>query len=51
MSKRLMVSFKNNANEMELYIEILRHTDKSAFIKECIQYFMKNNKRGVVDND
>lgn len=36
---------------MELYIEILRHTDKSAFIKECIQYFIKNNKRGVSGNE
>lgn len=52
MSRKIIVSFKENSTEMELYIEVLKKLDKSAFIKECIQYFMKsNNKRGVHGND
>lgn len=43
---RIQVSFKNNDKELKLYDEVMKAYDKSAFIKECIRFYLdnKNNK-------
>ena len=37
---RIQVSFKNNDNENKLYEEVMKAYDKSAFIKECIRFYL-----------
>lgn len=39
---RIQVSFKNNDNENKLYEEVMKAYDKSAFIKECIRFYLDN---------
>ena len=39
---RIQVSFKNNDNESKLYQEVMKAYDKSAFIKECIRFYLDN---------
>lgn len=39
---RIQVSFKNNDKELKLYDEVMRAYDKSAFVKECIQFYLDN---------
>lgn len=39
---RIQVSFKNNDKELKLYDEVMRAYDKSAFIKECIRFYLDN---------
>lgn len=39
---RVQVSFKNNDKELKLYDEVMRVYDKSAFIKECIRFYLDN---------
>lgn len=39
---RMQVSFKNNDKELKLYDEVMRAYDKSAFIKECIRFYLDN---------
>ena len=39
---RIQVSFKNNDNENKLYQEVMKAYDKSAFIKECIRFYLDN---------
>ena len=39
---RVQVSFKNNDKELKLYDEVMRAYDKSAFIKECIRFYLDN---------
>ena len=39
---RIQVSFKNNENENKLYQEVMKAYDKSAFIKECIRFYLDN---------
>ena len=39
---RIQVSFKNNDNENKLYQEVIKAYDKSAFIKECIRFYLDN---------
>jgi len=37
---KVNVSFKENIEEIKIYTEVLRHTDKSAFIKEALQHYI-----------
>lgn len=39
---RVQLSFKNNNEELELYNEVNKSYDKSAFIKECIRFYLDN---------
>ena len=39
---RIQVSFKNNDNENKLYQEVMKAYGKSAFIKECIRFYLDN---------
>ena len=39
---RIQVSFKNNDNENKLYEEVMKAYDKSAFIKDCIRFYLDN---------
>ena len=39
---RIQVSFKNNDNENKLYQEVMKAYDKSAFVKECIRFYLDN---------
>lgn len=41
---RIQVSFKNNDNENKLYQEVMKAYDKSAFIKECIRFYLDNKE-------
>lgn len=47
---RIQVSFKNNGKELKLYDEVMKAYDKSAFVKECIQFYL-DNKNKKVTND
>lgn len=44
---RIQVSFKNNDNENKLYQEVMKAYDKSAFIKECIKFYLDNKDKKV----
>lgn len=44
---RLQVSFKNNETENRLYNEVIKAYDKSAFIKECIRFYLDNKDKNV----
>lgn len=39
---RVQLSFKNNSEELKLYNEVNKAYDKSAFIKECIRFYLDN---------
>lgn len=39
---RIQVSFKNNDTELKLYDEVMKAYDKSAFVKECIRFYLDN---------
>ena len=39
---RVQLSFKNNSEELKLYNEVNKACDKSAFIKECIRFYLDN---------
>ena len=45
---RITVSFKHNKEDLELYNEIMKHSDRSGFIKDIlkgnINSINKNNK-------
>lgn len=44
---RIQVSFKNNDTENKLYQEVIKAYDKSAFVKECIQFYLDNKNKKV----
>lgn len=44
---RIQVSFKNNGKELKLYDEVMKAYDKSAFVKECIQFYLDNKNKKV----
>ena len=44
---RIQVSFKNNDKELKLYDEVMKAYDKSAFVKECIQFYLDNTNKKV----
>ena len=39
---RIQISFKNNDTENKLYQEVIKAYDKSAFIKDCIRFYLDN---------
>ena len=45
MCKKVIVSFKENERDMQLFIEIMSQNAKSEFIKTCIEYYLKNSKK------
>ena len=54
---RITVSFKHNKEDLELYNEIMKHSDRSGFIKDIlkgnINSINKNNKNvdRIVDRE
>lgn len=42
MAKVIPVSFKKG--EEDLHSFVLKHSDKSCFIKDCIKYFLDNKE-------
>ena len=61
MAKKVVqISFKDNDKEERLYNAVLNSYNKSAFIKECIEFYLNNknkqfsgeviNEGPVVDN-
>lgn len=49
---RIQLSFKNNNEELSLYNEVNKAYDKSAFIKECIKFYLDNkNKTTIQEKD
>ena len=47
---RLQLSFKNNNEELSLYNEVNKAYDKSAFIKECIKFYLDNKNKTTKEN-
>lgn len=41
MSKRINISFKETERDTKLLLEVLNKHDRSAFIKECIEFYLK----------
>lgn len=48
---RIQVSFKNNDTEKKLYQEVIKSYDKSAFIKECIRFYLDNNDKKLLSKE
>ncbi len=48
---RIQVSFKNNDTENKLYQEVIKSYDKSAFIKECIRFYLDNNDKKLLSKE
>lgn len=48
---RLQLSFKNNNEELSLYNEVNKAYDKSAFIKECIKFYLDNKNKTITKED
>ena len=44
---RIQVSFKNNDSENKLYQEVMKAYDKSAFVKECIRFYLDNKDKNI----
>ena len=49
MAKIIQTSFKDT--EEKLYLEVRRHSDKSAFIKECIVFYLDSVKSNRIVED
>lgn len=47
MAKRIPVSFKENERDTKLLLEINTHSDKSAFIKDAVQFYMIHAQKTV----
>lgn len=48
---RINITFKHNVREIRLFDAVQNSINKSAFIKECIEYYLDNyNKSEVVVN-
>ena len=41
-NKRINVSFKNNERDEKLFNYVMSKTDKSNFIKDCIEFYLNN---------
>jgi len=41
MATCINTTFKNNDEEMQIYLECINHTSRVGFIKDCIKFFMK----------
>jgi hypothetical protein len=44
MGKRIVISFKNNEVDNELYKEICEASDKSAYVKDILKEYKKLKK-------
>lgn len=52
MSKNvLQVSFKNNIKELELYYVAINSYNVSAFVKECIAFYLENKGNPVKNEE
>ena len=40
MSKKVLLSFKENERDMKLFIEVMSQNNKSEFVKQCIQLYL-----------
>ena len=45
MAKVIPVSFKENDRDILLYLECSSRGDKSNFIKDCVEFYIKNQKK------
>ncbi|WP_196760164.1 hypothetical protein [Clostridium sporogenes] len=41
MALKINTSFKENDEEMKLYLQVISNSDKSAFIKEALKFYIK----------
>lgn len=46
---RITVSFKHNKEDLELYNEIMKHSDRSGFIKDILKGRIVDREIKVVD--
>lgn len=46
---RITVSFKHNKEDLELYNEIMKHSDKSGFIKDILKGKIVDRTPNFVD--
>ena len=50
MAKKVVqISFKDNDKEERLYNAVLNSYNKSAFVKECIEFYLKNKHKEIKD--
>ena len=45
--KVVQISFKDNEKEERLYNAVLNSYNKSAFIKECIEFYLNNKYKEI----
>ncbi|MCD3234271.1 hypothetical protein G8V06_09215 [Clostridium botulinum D/C] len=43
------LSFKKTTKDMKLYMKVMEKEEKSEFIKECIDFYIKNNENKKVE--
>ena len=48
---KINVSFKERYDELKMYDEVLKHSDKSAFMKEALEYYLKQKNTPVKTED
>lgn len=41
LSKKIPVSFKENDEDMKLFLEIKNQSDQSAYVKEALKFYLK----------
>lgn len=41
MSKKINTSFKENDEDMKLYLTVMGANDRSAFIKDALKFYLK----------
>jgi hypothetical protein len=41
MTMAINVTFKNNENEIKLYLEAMSHSSRVNWIKDCIKFYMQ----------
>jgi hypothetical protein len=41
---KITISFKHNKEDLELYNEIMRHSDRSGYVKDVMKGHMPNKK-------
>lgn len=47
MAKRINISFKENERDTKILLEINSHSDKSAFIKDAIQFYLNSSQKVI----
>ena len=47
LAKTIPVSFKNSEKDIYLYDEIQKQRDKSNFIKECVEFYLKYKENNI----